>query len=253
MSTLSDDQLTIHLPRRAATGLRQDQEYFEIEQDGGRRRIRFHDYGEIYEVPGLYERLFVDTLQCRSPEVVVNLLRETLVQRGQDPKALRVLDFGAGNGMVGEELARIGAAMIVGVDQLPQAKRAAERDRPDVYDAYYALDITAPDPDEQRELEQADFNCLTCVAALGFGDIPPEVFRAAYDLVAPGGWVAFNLRDQFVANGDSSGFAELLSRMFADGELVEHKRLRYPHRLSVSGEQLHYIAVVGQKAGQPAA
>ena len=40
---------------------------------------------------------------------------------------LRVLDVGAGNGMVGEELDRMGAKHIVGVDIIPEAAEAAQR------------------------------------------------------------------------------------------------------------------------------
>ena len=249
MSTLSEEDLKVHLPRAGAFGLDQDEEFFEIEEDGGRRRIRCHDYGEIYAVPGLYERIFAEVLSCRSPQVVVDLLDRTLESEATAVDNLRAVDLGAGNGMVGEELARIGADSIVGLDLLEEAKEAAERDRPGIYDAYHALNLTDLDPAVRAELEARGFNCLTCVAALGFGDMPPEAFRAAYDLVAPGGWIAFNIRDQFVSGNDASGFARLLERMFAGGELVEHARHRYRHRVSVSGEPLHYVAVIAQKAG----
>jgi trans-aconitate methyltransferase len=252
MSTLPNNEFTIHLPQADGAALPQDKEYFEIEEDGRRRRIRFHDYAEIYAIPGLYERIFADTLCCKSPQVVVDLLYDTLVDEHQDPEELRVVDLGAGNGMVGEELARIGARSIVGLDELEEAKEAAERDRPGIYDAYHALDVTIPEPSVQHELEQTAFNCLTCVAALGFGDMPPQAFRAAWDLIEPEGWAAFNIRDQFLANSDRSGFAALLEDMTATGELVEHARLRYPHRLDLSGEPLHYIAVVAQKAAESA-
>jgi len=248
MSTLSEQDLKVHLPRAGAFGLDQDQEFFDIEEDGERRRIRCHDYGEIYSVPGLYERIFADVLSCRSPEVVVDLLDETLVREGEDPKQLRVLDLGAGNGMVAEELDNRGADSIVGIDLLEEAKEAAERDRPGLYDAYHAIDMTDLDADVRGELEKHEFNCLTCVAALGFGDIPAEAFQAAYDLVSPGGWVVFNIRDQFVSNGDRSGFARLLDSLFEKGEMTEHTRHRYQHRVSVNGEPLHYIAVVARKA-----
>jgi 2-polyprenyl-3-methyl-5-hydroxy-6-metoxy-1,4-benzoquinol methylase len=248
MSTLPKDELTIHLPAATDSAMPQDQEYFEIEANGRRRRIRFHDYAEIYAVPGLYERLFAETLCCRSPQVVVDLLHQTLLEHQHDPGDLRAVDFGAGNGMVGEELARIGTSSIVGLDELDEAKEAADRDRPGIYDAYHALDITEPEPDVQSELREADFNCLTCVAALGFADIPPDAFRAALDLISPDGWVAFNIRDRFVASDDPSGFADLLDHMTASGELIQHAQLRYPHRLGISGEPLHYVAVVAQKS-----
>jgi 2-polyprenyl-3-methyl-5-hydroxy-6-metoxy-1,4-benzoquinol methylase len=248
MSTLPKDELTIHLPAATDAAVPQDQEYFELQAGGRRRRIRFHDYADIYAVPGLYERLFAETLCCKSPQVVVDLLHQTLLEHQRDPADLRVVDFGAGNGMVGEELARIGTGSIVGLDELEEAKDAAARDRPGIYDSYHALDLIEPEPDVERELQQADFNCLTCVAALGFADIPPDAFQAAVDLISPDGWVAFNIRDRFMTDTDSSGFADVLDDMTSSGELIQHAQLRYPHRLGTNGEPLHYVAVVAQKS-----
>lgn len=248
MPPVSEEDLKVHLPRDSASALAQDEEFFEVEVDGERKRLRCHDYGEIYNVPGLYERIFAELLSCRSPEVVVELLEETMVKQDRDPKKLRVVDLGAGNGMVAEELDRIGANSIVGIDLLEEAKGAAERDRPGLYDNYHALDLTELDPVTREDLERRGFNALTCVAALGFGDMPPDAFRTAFDLVAAGGWVAFNIRDEFVSAEDKSGFAKLLDRMYDEGELVQHARLRYQHRVSVEGEPIHYIAVVAQKS-----
>jgi hypothetical protein len=36
---------------------------------------------------------------------------------------------------------------------------------------------------------------MTSVAALGFGDIPPEVFESAFELVEDGGWAAFTIKE----------------------------------------------------------
>jgi len=254
MSTLSEEDLKVHLPRAGAFGLEQDEEFFEIEEDGERRRLRCHDYGEIYSIPGLYELIFAEVLSCRSPSVVIGLLEETMREEEHDPGDLRAVDLGAGNGMVGEELARIGAEEIVGVDLLEEAKEAAERDRPEVYDDYHAVDLTELEAEVRDELEERSFNCLSCVAALGFGDMPPEAFRTAYDLVDPGGWIAFNIRDRFIEREDASGFARMLDRMFSSGELIERERLRYQHRLSVKGDPIHYVAIVARKpTARPAA
>ncbi|MBO0767862.1 MAG: methyltransferase domain-containing protein [Solirubrobacterales bacterium] len=247
MSTLTNDQFIVHLPKSASTDLQQDQEYFELEQGGQRRRLRFHDYGEIYSVPGLYEHLFEDKMQCRSPEVIADLLHKTLEEKKQNASDLRVLDFGAGNGMVGEELARIGVEHLVGVDMAPEAKDAVERDRPGLYEGYHAIDITKPGPDAEAALKAAKFNCLVCVAALGFGDIPPEAFTAALNLVSDDGWVAFNIRDHVAASDDPGGFAPLLEELKEKGQLVEHARVKYPHRVGLSGEELEYWAIVAQK------
>ncbi|MBB4660895.1 class I SAM-dependent DNA methyltransferase [Conexibacter arvalis] len=250
MSTLDHQEYVIHMPAAGADGLDQHEEYCEVEWDGERRRIRFHDYDEIFKVPGLYERLFADALSCDSPRVVVDLLHDALRQEDERPQDLQVLDFGAGNGMVGAELARIDSGAIVGVDLLEAAKEAAERDRPGVYDAYHALDMTELAPSAREELEQHDFNCLTCVAALGFGDVPPEAFASAFELVADEGWVAFNIRERFVEEADTSGFSRTLATALEEGTIVEHARVTYTHRLSVSGDPLPYVALVGRKQGE---
>src|SRR3954466_7232239 len=85
----------------------QDHEWCLVTVNGRTRKVRFHDYDEIYKVPGLYEFLFYERLECCSPEVVVGLLADEITAEAVDPSTLRVLDLGAGNGMVGEELAEL--------------------------------------------------------------------------------------------------------------------------------------------------
>lgn len=215
--------------------------------DGEARRIRFHDYAEIFKIPGLYEQLFATMLECRSPEVVIGLLAEALTGAGEDPAGLRVLDFGAGNGMVGEQVRAIGAKVVVGSDLLPEARDAALRDRPEVYTDYIAADITALSDEQKARVRDARLNAMTCVAALGFDDIPPAAFAGAFNAIAETGWVAFNLRDRYV---DVPGaFARLLERMTAEGLLTDVVQQRYRHRLSVAGEPLEYVALVARKTG----
>lgn len=149
--------------------------------------------------------------------------------------------------MVGAELRRIGVADVVGVDLLPEARDAARRDRPDVYRDYLALDMTAIDAQSRARLTRAEPNCMTCVAALGFDDVPPAAFAGAFNAIAETGWVAFNLRDRYV--DEPGAFSRLLDRMLAEGVLEEAAQTRYRHRISVTGEALEYIAVVARKHG----
>ncbi|MEY2441596.1 MAG: hypothetical protein QOJ46_1022 [bacterium] len=246
MATLDTVDFALHLPpRHARNELDQDEEWCEIEIDGERRRIRFHDYAAIYEVPGLYERLFAEQLECDSPRVVTELLGEQLRAADVKPATLTALDFGAGNGMVGERLADLSIGEIVGVDLLPEAREAAHRDRPGVYSDYFALDLTDLDPDDRAGLMRPDFSAMACVAALGFGDIPPLAFAEAFNLVASPGWIAFNIRDRFIE--ETTGFGGFISRMMQEGVLEERARKRYTHRRSVAGEPLEYVAVVAEK------
>lgn len=248
MATLDNVDYALHLPPTHVRGdLDQDEEWCEIERDGKRQRIRFHDYADIYNVPGLYERLFAEQLDCQSPRVVTDLLGEALRDAGLKPERLSALDFGAGNGMVGELLGELALGEIVGVDLLPEARDAAQRDRPGLYEAYYAVDMTQLSAENRRDLMRHDFDLMTCVAALGFGDIPALAFVEAFNLVGSPGWIAFNIRDRFLEEHCETGFGGLIDRMFREGILEERTRTRYTHRVSVNGEALEYEAIVAQK------
>jgi predicted TPR repeat methyltransferase len=225
----------------------QDAESCVVVLDGQRRRIRFHDYDEIYRVPGLYEHLFYDVLDCRSPEVVVGLLHEQLQAGDHDPADLQVLDLGAGNGMVGERLAAIGCGTVVGVDILPEAADATERDRAGVYTEYVVGDLTAPSAEVRDALGRYRFGVMTTVAALGFGDVPPDAFGYAFDLLVPGGWLAFCIKEDFLADDEPSGFARLIRQLIERGDLEVLAERRYRHRLSAQGDPLHYVAMIARK------
>jgi predicted TPR repeat methyltransferase len=225
----------------------QDAEWCVVRTGGRWREVRFHDYADIFAVPGLYERLFYDILECRSPATITGMLGEVIGEAGGDPTELRALDLGAGNGIMGEELRGLGAEVVVGVDILSEAADAAARDRPTVYDDYFVVDMTDLDAAGSAALERHRFNCLTCVAALGFADIPPAAFRTAYNLIAPGGWVAFNIKEDFLDDADRSGFADLIARSVDEGRLELRLRRRYRHRLGTAGQPLHYVGLVGVK------
>lgn len=237
----------IGLPDVAA-GVAQDEEWYDLTVDGETRRVLFHDYAQTYAVPGVYERLFYDELKCVSPSTVCGLLEEHIEDEGRDPSELRVLDVGAGNGMVGEQLVEMGAEQIVGVDILAEAAAAAERDRPGVYDDYFVLDLTDIPEREREQLRSREINCLTSVAALGFGDIPPAAFAEAYNLVEDGGPIGFSIKEEMLTGEDSSGFSRLIDGAIGDGALEVRAERRYRHRLSSSGEPLYYVAMVAEKA-----
>jgi SAM-dependent methyltransferase len=227
--------------------LEQDHEWCRVTVDGKTRDIRFHDYDEIYSIPGLYEFLFYERLECCSPEVVSGLLEDELESDDFDTAGLRVLDLGAGNGMVGEKLAELGAESIVGIDLLPEAKAAAERDRPGVYADYHVCDLTELSDELREKLRACRFNSLVTVAALGFGDIPPLAFAEAFNLVANGGFVAFNIKEHFLDDGDPTGFSKLIGRLLETGMIEQRAEKVYCHRLATNGDELNYVAIVGVK------
>ncbi|MCC7408400.1 MAG: class I SAM-dependent methyltransferase [Phycisphaeraceae bacterium] len=228
-------------------GLAQDEEWCLVEVEGDVRRIRFHDYHEVYSVPGLYENLFYSRLRCCSPSRVTGLLGQVMAEHGQKMSELRVLDVGAGNGMVGDELMHRGVKKIVGVDIIEEAREAAVRDRPGVYADYLVTDLTdLPERDEER-LRKHKLNGLTTVAALGFGDVPAGAFLKALDVIDTPSWLAINIKEDFLREQDSSGFSQMVRELQRRGVILTHVYWRYSHRVNVAGKRLYYLAKVAQK------
>ena len=231
------------------TALDQDQEWFEVERNGRSQRLRVHDYDQVYRYPGLYEAVVADHLKCDSPRVVCEMLTREAGEWMEEQDRVHVLDMGAGNGMVGEELQRqLECDAVVGVDIFPEAKEAALRDRPGVYDHYCVADLTTPEGVDKLERLPTDFNLLVTVAALGFGDIPVDAFINAFNLLDEGALVAFNIKDRFLSEADETGFSGAIQGMCRGSLELLNTRL-YRHRVSMSGEPLNYVAVVGRKLG----
>lgn len=237
----------IQFPPLDAATLEQDEVTFHVTEDDARVEIRFHDYDQIYVRPGLYEQVFYDRLKCTSPKKVSELLKHALDASEQNFTELRVLDLGAGNGMMGEILKSHGVARLIGADIIPEAKSACYRDRPGVYDEYYVEDFTNLKPETISEIDDWSIDCLTSVAALGFGDIPPRAFFQALQFVADGGWVAFNIKETFLDRSDTSGFSRFIRELIFSKYLDIHHIERYRHRLSMEGTPLYYFALVAQK------
>lgn len=286
----AQERLDIRFPQRGLKGVPQDDEWCELVEGEHVTRIRFHDYAQVYSIPGLYNQLFGgpdSETKCISPQVMAGLLREQLPlvlqinrkvsgRRNEGGKQrLRVLDLGAGNGMMGEEIRSLArsydggsllvgdSTRIVGLDILPEAKFAAECERPGVYDAYVVADVTeyvkaAPGDPAEAMLFAQGFNVLTSVSSLAFGDGSVRAFKAAVSLVEEGGLLVFNLKEDFFDPVDSAigdegaatngnGFSGLIHNAVDKGYLSIVAKRRYCHRYSVTGEPLYYVAVVAVK------
>ncbi len=239
----------IKFPPADSQSLGQNEVTFVLVEDSREKRFRFHDYHEIYSRPGLYEQLFYDRLKCSSPQKVGEILQKAMDASGWNPTESRVLDLGAGNGIMGEVLKKHGVARLVGVDIIAEAKDAVIRDRPGIYDEYYVADFINMDGEVREELEEWQFDCLTCVAALGFDDIPAPAFLQALRLIRNDGWVAFNIKESFLNRTDTSGFSNFIRELILSEYIDIHHLERYRHRLSMEGLPLYYFALVGQKVG----
>jgi predicted TPR repeat methyltransferase len=239
----------IDFPKNA--GLDQNEEYIILKDRDSPEKIFLHDYQKFYEIPGLYEEVLYQRLKCCSPQILCTLLDKAMDCHEGRQEPLKVLDFGAGNGVAGETLKeQIGCETIVGVDILDQAKAAALRDRPELYDDYIVADFTDLEVPKKSGLETYDFNALMTVAALGYDHIGTQAFLNAFDMVSEEAWVVFNIKDRFLSQDDTTGFRDTVRSLMQDRLHVLESQ-RYVHRLSISDEPLHYIGIVGKKNEHP--
>ena len=98
-----------------------------------------------------------------------------------------------------------------------------------------------------KDIEEVKFwnlNALISVAALGFGDIPPQAFVQALNLIDKEGWVAFNIKETFFYNTDKTGFSILIRELIFSEFLKINHLERYRHRLSIEGNPLYYFTVI---------
>ena len=248
-------------PSLDSPNIAQDAELVDVtfpgpEKSSRTERIRFHDYQAIYAHPGLYESLFHHQLECQSPQKLVSLLGQCIPSSTEQP--LNVLEIGAGNGIVAEELRlRLGTVIgrLVGTDLFPEARDAVMRDRPRVYDRYIVGDLLAQE-NEHWGLKSETFDALVVCAALGpgWGDLPIEAMLKAMKLLKDGAFVAITMNEKWLADGPSGN--SLWDSLISDlkggkgqtwNGLREVRRQHYRHRLDMRGNWIWYFAVVFQK------
>jgi len=247
MGNMIQKRHRIQFTKKVAHNLDQDEVYFYLQGKEKDRKIRFHDYDEIYQIQGLYEQIFYDRLKCTSPSKITSILKSAVNQSEESFTELRVLDLGAGNGMMGEELKKHGVSRLVGIDIIPEAYDALLRDRPGLYDAYYVEDFTKLNAEKKEEIVSWQCDCMVTVAALGFGDIPTKAFIEGFNIIKNKGWTAFNIKETFLDNSDDSGFSKMIRELIFSKYLDVYYLERYRHRLSTEGEPLYYFAIAGKK------
>jgi hypothetical protein len=244
---MDDPSFKISIPENTCEIVQGEEQFVITCEDGREVRIQAHDYNEIYKIPGLYEHLFYKNYKCDSPAVVCSELVNAVEGSNQQTSDLKVFDVGAGNGMVGEELISAGVETVIGIDIIEEAAMATERDRPDIYADYFVEDLTRLPSDVEKKIVNESLNCMTLVAALGFGDIPPNAFAEAYNLISESGWIAFNIKDEFCSEDDQTGFSKLIQNMTESGVLDLKSKKHYVHRQCQDGTPLEYFAIVGKK------
>ncbi|MBA3359520.1 MAG: class I SAM-dependent methyltransferase [Thermoleophilaceae bacterium] len=210
--------------------------------DGREERMRLHEYDRVYAIPGLYEEVVQRRLECLSPRVLADAL---LAHAGLAPEDLRVFDLAAGNGVTGEELAARGVAELVGSDNIPEARDAAERDRPGLYSTYVVGDID--ETPELRELVRShSLNALVCAGALGLGHISAASFDRLWSEFPAGSLFSASVEESLAEPGGSD-FGDYLAELDSGDEAEVLQRERFRHRSLMGGGEVHYVAVVARK------
>jgi hypothetical protein len=228
-------------------GRRQAQEEFLLHHgDGSAERITLHDYARVYSVPGLYEEVVQHRLECASPATVAGALVEAAQSEGRTADGLRAFDLGAGNGVVGEELAARGVAVVAGADGVAEARDAAHRDRPGLY-AHYLVGERLDVGEVARLVRDEGLTALVAAGAVGEGHVPVDALAQLWDAFPPGSFLALTLADR----EDDHDVTDV-EAMIAGTAGQEHPsrtvvRRRFRHRLSMAGDELFYLVLVAVK------
>lgn len=196
--------------RRLAEGMEVDeaQDLVHWHDGTGARTTGLHDYAALYAVPGLYEAVYVEHLRGGSPALLAAALAQA-VPPDERPHR-RVLDVGAGTGVVGEHLGAAGFPPVWAVDLEPESPRAVLRDRPGCHRGARALDLLALTADDRAWLAAVAPDVVTVAGAVGFGHLPAAAFAVLADRLPAGGLLAVTVAPELSASAELADHAALL-------------------------------------------
>lgn len=227
--------------------LPQGDEFFFLKANGKEKKLKLHDYEEIYKYPMLYEKVLYELLKCNTPHAICNLFSDALTKSSVNPNDLNVLEIGAGSGIFGEYLKNMGINSLAGLDIYEVAKEAAMRDRPGLYRDYYIADLTKLPKEICTEIKDKQYNCVAVASATGWGNhIPVIGFEAAFNLLVEGGWFVYHVkRDE--EDPDCLELCEWIDKLIAKNELQLKEKESCFHRYSIDNKPIYYDVIIGTK------
>ena len=211
--------------------------------------IHLHDYPRIYAVPGLYEHIVQERLQCRSPQVAAEGFLRAITRLAMEPSSMTVLDVGSGTGLVGELVRGGGVARVVGVDALAEARAACLRDRPGVYADYLIGDLGSDSGTLPTQLRGYALGGLISAGAFGGTHAPPPALINALSVLPAGAPVAITIDERWMAGSDPAGFGAAIEQLVAQGALTLLERERFLHRITTTGEPIFYELILATTGG----
>ncbi|NET73216.1 MAG: methyltransferase domain-containing protein [Sphaerospermopsis sp. SIO1G2] len=237
----------VRLPENSKP-LPMNKEYFFITENGVERCLRLHDYAAVYSIPGLYEYLLLEKLNYRSHEFMASLLNENLKNSGESIQDLKILDLGAGTGLFGQAISKFGIESIIGIDIIPEAAQAAQRDYPGIYEDYFVEDLTQLSPTTGEVIKQKKLNCFVCCSAFADDHIPGIAFATGVNLIENQGWVLFNVsKNCYECESNCPDFVNFYRQLIEQGYLQIHCTESYLHRHFFSGHPLEFVAILAKK------
>ena len=143
----------------------------------------------------------------RSPQVVAEVFARHV------PREAKVLDAGAGTGLIGEVLSNLGFRDLVAMDLSMGMLKEAQRKG--VYGEYHQMVMGEP-----LDFATDSFDAVVSVGVLTIGHAPAKSFCELVRITKPGGHVVFTLRPRVYEN---SGFKEMQASLESEGKwkLVE--------------------------------
>jgi predicted TPR repeat methyltransferase len=154
-----------------------------------------------------YDRNLEEDFAWRGPQVAAEVFARYV------PKEAKVLDAGAGTGLMGEALVKLGYERLTGMDlSRGMLKQAARRN---IYEELHRMVMGEP-----LDFETASFDAVVSVGVLTLGHAPASSLDEMVRVTRSGGYVVFTLRPDVY---ESHGFREKQAELVEAGkwELVE--------------------------------
>ncbi|KAI6649784.1 hypothetical protein LOD99_6573 [Oopsacas minuta] len=149
-------------------------------------------------------------------------------------KDCKILDVGAGTGLVGEEMHKFGYSNITGIDL--SEKMLEEASKKGIYKELNPVDMYKDDLSNYSN----NFDTVISIGTFTAGQLRPEIMQKVAKFVRTGGVVCFSIRD-ITWEDTELGFAKQVEEMEKTGvwTVLEKRCLAYHSEL---GENAYYIA-----------
>jgi 2-polyprenyl-3-methyl-5-hydroxy-6-metoxy-1,4-benzoquinol methylase len=125
-------------------------------------------------------------------------------------KSARLIDIGAGTGLVGEALQRLGFTEVTAVDFSQEILDVARRKG--VYRDYRIMNLNFP----LAEIEDNQFDATIGVGVFSYGQVEAVALDELVRIVRPHGYIVFTQRVDFYDN-NAMGFKDKQDRLAQDG------------------------------------